>query len=315
MKTYLSYLLLLYGLGCMAQAEVLEISYDKALIPEGIAVDSKQGKLYLSSIHRRKIVETDLASGKSIDFIGSGAYGYKPGIGITVKDHRLFALGSEKKNDSWSSILLVLDLEDGSLLHSYKLNEEGNHLMNDLAISRSGQIFITDTERHRVYKLDYPDGSLSVFLDDAQIQYPNGIAISEDNTKLFVDSWSHGIRVVDIKTGEILNGKHEGTTKIGLDGLKYHAGHLYAIRNGGEKEAHGLIKIPLSENEQTVGGIIPLLVGHEKMNLPTTLAIAEGHIYVLANSQLDNLNQDTYTVIDEAKLTPTYILKYKIEQP
>lgn len=313
MKKYLVYLLFLFGPLCTAQTDVLEITYDKALIPEGIAVDPKEGKLYLSSILRKKIVETDLASGKSTDFIGSGAYGYKPGIGITIKNRRLFALGSEKKNGSWSSILLVLDLEDGSLIHSYMLNETGNHLMNDLAISTSGQIFITDTERHRVYKLDYPDGSLSIFLDDAQIQYPNGIAISEDNTKLFVDSWSHGIRVVDIKSGEILNDKHEGTTQIGIDGLKYHAGHLYAIRNGAESEGHGLIKIQLSENEETIEGITPLLVGHENMNLPTTLAIAEGYIYVLANSQLDNLDQDTYTIIDEDKLTPTYILKYKID--
>ncbi|MGB5818896.1 MAG: SMP-30/gluconolactonase/LRE family protein [Saonia sp.] len=295
---------------CYTQTEVIAIEYDSTLIPEGIAIDEKEEKIYLSSIHQKKIIETTIASGESKDFISSGEHYYKSGVGITVKDNHLFALGSEKKNKIWSSILLVFDLNDGSLMHTYQIKDTTSHLMNDLAISEKNEIFISDTEKHCVYKLNYPEGNIEVFLKDEQIQYPNGIAISDDGTKLFVDSWSSGLRIVDIRTKHILNSKHMITK--GIDGLKYYKGNLYAIINAGEKENHGLLKIELSKNEESITATTPLLMNHEKMNIPTTFAIGKEHIYMLANSQIDNLNQDTNQIIDKEKLTHTFVLKYKI---
>ncbi|WP_411030472.1 SMP-30/gluconolactonase/LRE family protein [Spongiimicrobium sp. 3-5] len=298
--------------GCHAQTKLITIDYDKALIPEGIAVDSLTNKIYLSSIYRKKIIETDLVSGNSKDFIDSIQYGYKGGIGITIKDNKLFALGAQKKDSLWSSILLVLNLDNGALVNKYLPKPLDNQLMNDLAIGPTNDIYITDTEQHLIYKLQYPEGNIEPFLEDEQIKYPNGIAISDDGNTLFVDSWTTGLRIIDLKTKKVLNVKSEETR--GIDGLKYHNGSLYAIKNAGSKETHGIYRIALNEAHSEIKGIVPLLVNHPKMNLPTTFAISDGYLYILANSQLLNLNQDNYTLVDENNLTNTYILKLKIDQ-
>lgn len=290
---------------------VLELGYEKDLIPEGIALSTDGKKIYLSSILKNKIIEFNTETGLARDFISPGQYGYKSGVGLTVKDTVLFALGSSLKDGSWSSILLALDLRNGDLLHRFMINDTTSHLMNDLAIDAENGIYISDTMRHLVYKLDYPQGEITVFLESDQIYYPNGIALSDDGKRLFVDSYASGLRIVDLQTKQILN--PPDTTLVGFDGLKYHNGDLYAIRNAGDDDGkHGLLKLDLNTDQDRIEGMQPLLMAHEKMDVPTTFAIYGDMAYILANSQLRNLNQEAKQIIDSTKLTNTYIIKYPL---
>ncbi len=311
MSKHIQILLVLAVMACTEkpQVQVIEIPGTRDIIPEGIAIDEAEDKLYLSSIHQQKLLEVDLSSFEARDYIQSGEFGYKRGIGIEIREQRLFALGSETVHDRSSSIFLVFDLQDDQLLHSFTFDDSSGYFMNDLAVSDEDQIYITDTEHHVVYVLDYPEGSLEVFLTHPQLQYPNGIAISRDQSKLFVDSWSDGVRIVDLATRQIINEKHAETTEFGIDGLKYLDGHLYAIRNGGDDANHGLVKLVLNADETDILRVEPILRNHPTMNLPTTFAISNGHFYLLANSQLRNLDQEVNQIIDTSKLANTYVLK------
>lgn len=299
--------------GCTTSGSYIEIDFDKDIIPEGIAIDPGTGRIFLSSIHKQKIITYDPASQEGQDFIASREYGYKRGIGILIRNNTLFALGSEPEEGIWSSVLLTFDLESNQLLHRFQINDTLSHLMNDLAVSKTNEVFITDTERHLVYRLEYPDGQIEPFLKHEEIQYPNGIAISEDGTRLFIDSWTSGIRIVDIATRKIVNPVHPPTSEFGIDGLKYYRGHLYAIRNSGkDKSKHGLYSIRLTEDESSIDEVVPLLTGHPKMDIPTTFCIQNGSAYILANSQLDNLDQDTNKILHPDSLTNTFILPIKL---
>ena len=300
--------------GCADEVQVIEIDYQKDLIPEGIAYHPEKSILYLSSIYKDKLIAYDLNSGMTKDLITSGQYGYKHGIGIEIKDNKLFALSSALKNDRGSSLLLVFDLEEETLIGRYQLKDTVSHFMNDLAISQKGQIFITDTGRSVVYKLDYPDGDITLFMEDESIKQPNGIAISDDDRFLYVDSWTTGIRIVDLSTGTIVNSDYSGTDKwMPVDGLKYYKGDLYGIRNGfNDKHLHGLLKLGLSEDKKEIDTILPLLINHPKMNIPTTFSIHDGYAYILANSQMDRLNQSEFKLVNSDSLTDTYVLKVKL---
>ena len=290
------------------QIETITLDYEKDLIPEGIAIDTVNSTLYLSSIHKRKLVVHDLATNTTEDFISNGQYGYKSGVGITIWNGKLFALGSDLIDGSWSSVLLVFDLTDKALLHHYYLNQTSSHLMNDLAIDDDGQVYITDTINHCVYRLQYPNGEIEVFFEHELLQNPNGIAISDDGQTLFVDSWPNGVRIIDLVNKKMQNPVNEKTK--GIDGLKYHKGNLYGIRNAGnDYESHGLLKFSLNREKTKITDIKPLLMGHALMDIPTTFAIAEDHAYLLANSQLLNLDQEKKVIIALQKLRPTVVLK------
>ena len=300
-------------LQCKGKEVVYEIKADKDLIPEGIAINPENGVLYLSSYHKDKIVRYDPARGTAEDFIKSGEYGFKGGVGILMHDKLLFALSSEKTPAHSTSLLLVFDPAANRLLHSYTLQDTAAHFMNDLAIGPGNNIYITDTERHLVYRLRYPQGTIITALQDENLKYPNGIAISDDGSKLYVDSWTHGIRIVDTGSWQILNGPHAPTTRSGIDGLKYYRGNLYAIRNGGrDKSGHGLIRIALHAAGDSLGKVTPILLGHENMDIPTTFAIHNGYVYILANSQLEKLDQEAMQIRAPDSLTNTFIIRTKL---
>ena len=300
-------------LQCKGKEVVYEIKADKDLIPEGIAINPENGVLYLSSYHKDKIVRYDPARGTAEDFIKSGEYGFKGGVGILMHDKLLFALSSEKTPAHSTSLLLVFDPAANRLLHSYTLQDTAAHFMNDLAIGPGNNIYITDTERHLVYRLRYPQGTIITALQDENLKYPNGIAISDDGSKLYVDSWTHGIRIVDTGSWQILNGPHAPTTRSGIDGLKYYRGNLYAIRNGGrDKSGHGLIRIALHAAGDSLGKVTPILLGHENMDIPTTFAIHNGYAYILANSQLEKLDQEAMQIRATDSLTNTFIIRTKL---
>ncbi|MEN8797767.1 MAG: SMP-30/gluconolactonase/LRE family protein [Flavobacteriaceae bacterium] len=300
--------------GCTQTTEVYKVDADRTLIPEGIAYDSREDIFYLSSIYHDKIIAFDPETGKTRDLISSGQFGYKHGIGMEIKDGLLFALSSAKTREGSNSTLIVYDLDEDKFLRSYTLNDTIDHFMNDLAISNDLKIYITDTDRHLVYQLEYPDGEIIEYLSDPTLQYPNGIAISDDSQFLYVDSWTDGIRVVDLEKNEVINRSYAGTSlKVAVDGLKYYKGALYGIRNDDrDKSLHGLLKIGLAKDKSLIDTIMPLLIDHPVMDIPTTLSVANGTAYVLANSQLDRLDQENHTIRHMDSLTPTYIIKHKL---
>ena len=100
---------------------------------------------------------------------------------------------------------------------------------------------------------------------------------------------------------------------LAVDGLKYHKGNLYGIRNGfQDKEKHGLYKIELNNNKTDIDTVIPLLIDHPTMNIPTTFCIHNGWAYILANSQLDELDPENDLIRNPDSLENTFILKYKL---
>ena len=99
---------------------------------------------------------------------------------------------------------------------------------------------------------------------------------------------------------------------VGLDGIKYNNGKIYAIRNADKSiEKHKLMVISLTDNEEDIKKVDVLIEKHPLFNVPTTLDISDSYIYMIANSQMDNLNQLTNTIIDSTILTNTYILTIK----
>jgi len=294
------------------EVRVLEVA--KTLMPEGIAIDPATGRAYLGSVPHRKIVRVDLASGATADLIDSARYGYRLGLGMTVDDGRLFAVSSETVDGRSASTIVVVDVANGELLQSYTLADTAaSHYMNDIVVGPNDVAYITDTEGHKVFRVQYPDGDLEVFLTDEHLRHPNGITISDDGRTLFVDSYGGGVRCVSLPDGEILNPPHAATSKIGFDGLKFHKGNLYALRNGGkDKTLHGLYRFGLKEDMTDLTEVTPVLTGHPTFYLPTTMAIYENQAYFVTNTQLDQFDEPADTIVGRDTLDPVLLMRYPL---
>jgi sugar lactone lactonase YvrE len=313
MLKYFLFFVLTSCLSCQSGAiEKINLKDSKDLIPEGITINGQTA--FMSSIHKNKIVQFNLKDNKIYDFIEPNLYGFKSGVGLFSKDTLLFALTNDLINaDSLTSTLFVFDIKRKKPIKTFQLKDSIKHFLNDLTITDLNQIFITDSKQHKIYKLDYPNGQIEEYLPAFDNKYPNGITLSKDNKKLFIASENNGLRIVDIATKRILNRPSLETG--GLDGIKYHDGKIYAIRNADKSaEKHELLAISLTNNEEKIEKVETLIEKYPLFNVPTTLDIANGYIYMIANSQMDNLNQSTNKIIDSTILTNTYILKIKCKE-
>lgn len=292
---------------------VLTITGDREIIPEGITID--KNTIFISSILKSKILHFDLKKQTVTDFISTNEYNFKSGVGLFVKDGLLFALtnSSIKHNEISKPYLYVFKVSDKKLLKIYELDDGKNHFWNDLTVNSLNEVFISDTRQNKVYKIKYPEEKIADFYSDATTILPNGLDISTDEKKLFIASTKYGVRILDIQSKKILN--RIDTTTAGIDGLKYYKGSIFAVRNNDdEHNKHRLLHIYLSKLENSIQKVETLSARDDLWNVPTTLDIQNGYIYLLANSQMDNLDQNNSQIINKNILTDTYILKIKVKK-
>jgi len=283
-----------------------------ALIPEGIAVDPSTKDIYLSSLLKDIIVRYDSTGSYVSNVIKRNEKDYSTGVGLIIKNNMLWALGSVMNTEQ--SALFQIDIKTNKIVNRYTINDTLPNYFNDLTIDKQSNIYITDTHFHRVYKFDINTKSIGVFLEHEQIKHPNGITISSDYSKLFVDSFTHGIRIIDIKNKKILNATHEPSSNQGIDGLKYYKNTLYAVINGSRNRGeHRLVKYKLSKDERQIFAEQPLITNHALMDIPTTIDIVDNKLFLLANSQMENYNDSLKSIIDNNRIINTYIIKHKLK--
>lgn len=261
--------------------ETIFTVHQKDLIPEGLTVDSSSGTFYLSSIYHRKIVKI-ARDGTVTDFVAEGQDGLLSVLGIHVDpaDHSIWA-ASERAG---SAALFHFDAA-GHIRSSFAPKDPGKHLFNDLVITPSHDVYVTDSENGSVYELAHGSRDLVRIGLGGRI-YPNGIALSADAKFLYV-AHAFGIARIDIGTGNISElDAPDGISLAQVDGLYYWRGNLIAIQNG--FGPNRIVQLRLTTDGRTVSSGKLLEFRSANLELPTTGTIYNGWFYYIANSQIDH---------------------------
>lgn len=296
-----------------AQQTVFQ-SVEPDLFVEGIAYDSGSGDLYLSSIFYNKIVR--VTSRGASDFIGNGQDGFMGGLGLHVdaQRRRLWACSGNIMGKNCCTGIFVYDLNDGRLLKKHILPLGSRpRLFNDLAIRADGSVFITDTMDHSLWKwdLDQPE---PVKILGRNLPYPNGVTISPDQRLLFITS-RDGLKRLDLATMRLerLSMPDGPDNSQGLDGIAYYDASIVAVQNGfADSSLCRVVRYHLSDDGRAIRRVQVIAAADPGFDVPTTLAVGQNRLYVVANSQIDNFDQLKLTAKDPTKLKPTLILAYPL---
>lgn len=304
-------MLILFSCTLKTQSEyILE---EKDLVPEGIAYSEHKDLLYLTSIAKSKIIELDRKSGRQNDFIKEREFGYSPGVGIFVDDERNFlhAIGGYfMLSDSLSS-LYTFDLNTKKLIKRFDVT--GEHFLNDMTKDKEGNIYLTDTKGSSIFILKQDKDTLELFFISPEIEFPNGIAISDDNTKLYIASYSKGVRILEISTKNILNEADTLGISQGIDGLEFYKNNLYAIQNGINANTDNFRKLMLNKTQDEIIDFKVVESHSQDLNKPLTFCLTENKAIVIGNSNLQYLNQENMEFIDTDSISNTKLLMYDIE--
>jgi DNA-binding beta-propeller fold protein YncE len=169
----------------MATAESLSVKEEwstKAELkePESVVYDILRRSIYVSNINGAP----DLADGNGfISLIANDGTieklkwfdGLNAPKGMAIFGNNLYVADINE--------LLVIDLKTTQVTKRFSL--EGKHFLNDIAVSKEGMIFVTDTATDSIYR--FYNGKFEAWLTDKRLNHPNGIYI--DNQNIIIGGW------------------------------------------------------------------------------------------------------------------------------
>jgi sugar lactone lactonase YvrE len=263
---------------------------EKDLVPEGLAVDGRNGSVYLSSLYKRKIVQLD-PDGHVADFVTEGRDGLWSTVGLEVDEIRghLWVVSSQahevaplKNPDSmqWRSAVYCYDLKDRRLVKRVLCADTGIFL-NDLAVGSNGDVFVTESNRNRLYRLAAGSDSLERFLTPDSVYFMNGLCFSGDERSLYLGCWNGFLRVDLESKGYRWLTVPPGVKNGGVDGLALYRNSLIA------HQTERVVRLYLDETGSAItrGDTLSQGVGFD---ISTTGEVAKDAYYFIVNSQVQS---------------------------
>ena len=280
------------------------------LFPEGIAVDPRDGTLYVSSILQRKVVRVR-PDGRAADFVAGGQDSLLGALGMKVDVARdllwvAATAGPELPDLRGRSGLWAFDLRTGRLARRWM----ASGFLNDLAIDRRGRVYVTDSGSGAVWTTSGLEDELTPFLPAGTLRTPNGIDVSADGRRLYVATSGRGITAVDLATKQTtgLAAPREIVT-VGIDGLYATKNALIAVQNviGYPRIVRFALRSPLE-----IDALEVLETRHPLHALPTTGVIWRDAFYYVPNTHLRHVDQNG-AVVPADSLTRPVILRLPLQ--
>jgi hypothetical protein len=168
---------------------------------------------------------------------------------------------------------------------------------------------VTDTVAQQVYRFDRAAHSFTPMDLPRPLFYPNGIALSADERQLYIADLM-GVIEVDMRSNaaaDVIPGPHN--TLAGNDGLYWYQGSLLGVQYG--TGTFRVMRWQLSPDGRRVTASQVLEYRTALVKDPTTGAIDRGKFYYIANTGIDNLENDQ--IVDPKKLEPVHIAVLELE--
>jgi sugar lactone lactonase YvrE len=282
----------------MHRSELAFMLSETDLIPEGIAYDPLDRAFFLSSLHKRKVVRVRLrargASPLVEDFTASGQDGLYSTLGMKVDAERrvLWVCSSAEgfmrgysEADAGKAALFKYDLKTRKLIRKYEVTGP-RHLLNDIAVNKAGDVFVTDTATGEIFSVRRERDELEVFIPAGRFSAPNGIAISDDGRTLFISDMPWGVYVFDLQTGHSERlPQSVGISPSGSDGLYFYDNSLIGIINIVSEHNGRVARFYLDSSAKAVSRAAVLDCNNRLYQWPTTGVVVGNSFFYIANSQ------------------------------
>ncbi|WP_157556601.1 SMP-30/gluconolactonase/LRE family protein [Nocardia acidivorans] len=265
---------------------------DAKAYPEGIAVDSRNGDVYVGSFTNGAIYRAAKDAGRAEVFLPSGTDGRHTANGLRVDTAgRLWVIDH-------TTGVAVYDTGTRALIARFDAPRADQPFLNDLAITPDGSVYLTDSVRPIVYRVT-PDelstaithggrAELSVFTNLVKDPAPGSTPLLNG---IVADPAGRYLLVVDMPTGDLYRVSldaaravtkviQRGGTMINGDGLELRGDTLWVVRNKDNTVSRWQVTGDGSTVEQQQ------LITDAALAIPTTIAHAGDRALVVI-SQFD----------------------------
>ena len=286
---------------------------DPRLVPEGIAWDAARKRFLVGSIAQRKIVAVD-RRGKTRDFTRpEDKLDSVLGLAVDGRRRLLYAVSTngfeDSARDDRRNAILIYDLGRGRRIARHDVAEALQ--LNDVAVAADGTLYATDSAAGSIFRMRPGERHLTLFGTAGAARGANGIAVAPDGT-VYV-TLSTGVGRVDPRDGSLVRlPQPDSVVSGGIDGLYWHEGDLIGVQNS--TNPGRVIRLRLADGGKRIDGVTVLQSHHHPAFVePTTGAIADGAIHVLANTYVGSYQPDG-SLRDAETLKPTVVLAVPLKR-
>jgi SMP-30/Gluconolactonase/LRE-like region len=279
---------------------------DRMLIPEGLAYDERTQSFLMGSLNEKRIVRYT-QDGLQKEFVPAGRDGLAEVLGIRM-DPTDGSVWVASGLDAQHSALFHFS-PTGQFLGKYAPPEtKSDHLFNDLVVCRDGDVFLTDSLAHQVYKLSRGQSKLIPIQTPRRLFYPNGIALSADDKTVFIAD-AFGILVLD-KHDSSVQPLQPGPkmTLSGFDGLYTWKECLVGVQNSMGSPRVVVVRLDSARTKAIELNVLEYRT--EYTQLPTTGAVVGDSFYYITNSQIDHYQRGK--VLHAEALAPIVVAKVEL---
>jgi hypothetical protein len=185
--------------------------------------------------------------------------------------------------DAGRGALFEFDLKTLELLNRFNLPVDGKpHELGPMTVSKAGDVYIVDHAASLVYRKAAAGKALEQFVGSHEMKALQDIAVTPDNSKLYIADRYKGILVVEPEqeTSAMLNGS-ENMNFGRISSISHDQDKLLIVQAGIQPER--LMQLDLDSVGKNVATMLPVASALEEFDHPGLGLIHAGYVYYFAN--------------------------------
>jgi hypothetical protein len=288
-----------------AGREVLSLAVPPADIGD-VAWDPSRGKFLAGTVREGQILaiaedgsrETLLARGGDD---GPWSIG---GMAVDAANNTLWVASSAAPEfagyspaQARQSALFRYDLASLELLGRYEVGPDSlAHRLGAVAVNAAGDVYVIDRAAPLIHRKTAAGETLEVFAAMPRLAALTDIAVTSDNSRLFVADALMGVLLIDPIAGKAAPlGGPENLNLYGVSSIEYADGDLVMIQGGTSPQR--IMRFTLDEAGAAVADVIPMAVALEGFDGPGQGVLRGDSLYFVANHRPTAADQNTRLMV------------------
>ena len=267
---------------------LINVPAERRLI-EGIAWDSRTGRLFAAAVVSRALLVRDAQGWRAVEGLEAGSL-----FGLAIDNRRRLlwaASGVAEQTPAPETAfrgLIAVDLT--TLRQVRRLAAPADGTPADIAVAADGTVYASDPNTGAIYRARLTDTALTILVPPGRLRSPQGLVPSADGRRLYVSDYGYGLAEVRLADGNVARLESDANTMLdGIDGLYPWRGGLLAIQNG--TSPRRILFLALSQNGGRVASVTVLESGNPEWGEPTLGAVRPRDFLYVADAQWERYGE------------------------
>ncbi len=271
-------------------------SIDSSVLVEGLAASARSGQLFVTSIRGRTVLSlTANGDWRDLGVSRDARVAAVLSTRVALDDRSLWVTSAPHPlvprplgaPSAPGAALLRVRIADGAVVEWHPLpNPYDSHLPGDMLPLPGGDVLVSDSETGQLYWWHHRAQRWSA-LRHPGFRSLQGLTLLPGGEKVLLADYSHGLYVLTLATRRIQRVTDApGRSVLGLDGIAWHGGRVYAVQNGGTVPQ--ILAITLNA---TFTAVIDVAVADRQPSLapaPTSIAATASGVVYVGNSRWES---------------------------